>query len=138
MDSESHITLHNCIQGWSGIAEWTGVPMTALLDRVRPRPEARYAVFQSFNEGGEGGEYFDSHTIEDLRHAQSQLALDMNGQPLSTVHGAPVRLRVENQLGFKQVKWIRSIRFVATLDEVGQGEGGYNEFHEYFGYRAEI
>jgi DMSO/TMAO reductase YedYZ molybdopterin-dependent catalytic subunit len=62
----------------------------------------------------------------------------MNGQPLPVVHGAPLRLRVENQLGFKQVKWIRSIEFVESYQTVGAGEGGYNEDHEFFGYKAEI
>lgn len=134
----SQITLHHCIQGWSGIAEWTGPPMAELIRLVRPKPEARVVVFHSFGEGLEGGHYYDSHPIENLMHPQSILALEMNGKPLPTLHGAPLRLRVENQLGFKMVKWIRSIEFVDSHKAFGQGEGGYNEDHEYFGELANI
>lgn len=136
--TRQQITMHNCIQGWSGIAEWGGLPLRRLVELVRPLPEARYLVFRSFGEGGEGGQYYDSHTMADACHSDSLLAYEMNYAPLSEVHGAPLRLRVENQLGFKQVKWIRSVEFVARLREAGGGEGGYNEDHEFYGYRAEI
>jgi DMSO/TMAO reductase YedYZ molybdopterin-dependent catalytic subunit len=66
------------------------------------------------------------------------LAYEMNGQPLTPLHGAPLRLRVENQLGFKMVKWIESIQFVADIREVGQGEGGFAEDYEHFGRLANI
>lgn len=135
---ETHITLHHCIQGWSGIAAWTGIALTKVMEQVQPGPEARFAVFTSFGEGGEGGPYFDVHTIEDLKHPQSILAYEMNYEPLPIVYGAPLRLRVENQLGFKQVKWIKTITFVASYRGVSQGEGGYNEDQEFFGCRAEI
>ena len=135
---ESHITMHNCIQGWSGIAEWTGLPFAKLIELVRPKPEARWVMFYAFGEGGEGGQYYDSHSLHDLRHPQSQLAYEMNGEPLPVPHGAPLRLRVENQLGFKQVKWIKEIEFVRHFSERGAGEGGYNEDHEFYGYRDEI
>jgi DMSO/TMAO reductase YedYZ molybdopterin-dependent catalytic subunit/thiosulfate reductase cytochrome b subunit len=134
----SHTTLHNCVQGWSGIAQWAGLPLAVLIDRVRPRAEARYVVFNSYGEGGEGGAYYDVHALEDLAHPQSLLAYEMNGAPLTVLHGAPLRLRVENQLGYKQVKWIRSIEFVASYRRVSQGEGGYNEDHEFYGCKAEI
>ena len=71
-------------------------------------------MFYSYGEGGEGGQYYDAHSIEDLHHNQSLLAYEMNGEPLPVLHGAPLRLRVENQLGFKQVKWIREIELSAT------------------------
>ncbi len=135
---ESHITMHNCIQGWSGIGEWTGLPFAKLIELVRPSPDARWVMFYSFGEGGEGGQYYDSHSIRDLRHPQSQLAYEMNGQPLPVLHGAPLRLRVENQLGFKQVKWIKEIEFVRDFSERYGGQGGYNEDHEFYGYRDEI
>jgi DMSO/TMAO reductase YedYZ molybdopterin-dependent catalytic subunit len=138
LGEKSQVTLHHCIQGWSGVAAWRGTPVSALLDRVRPSPEARKAVFHSFGEGLEGGSYYDSHTIDDLRHAQSILAYEMNGEPLSALHGAPLRLRVESQLGFKMVKWISAIEFVQSDKDFGEGEGGYNEDHEYFGERAPI
>ena len=138
MERTSQITLHHCIQGWSGIAEWTGVPMNKIIELVQPKPEATAAVFYSFGEGPEGGQFYDSHRIANLRHSQSQLAYDMNGAPLGELHGAPLRLRVENQLGFKMVKWIESIEFVADLKAVYMGEGGYKEDHEYFGELANI
>jgi sulfoxide reductase catalytic subunit YedY len=135
---ESHITMHNCIQGWSAIGEWAGVPFNRLIDLVRPHPDAAWVMFYSFGEGGEGGRYYDSHSLHDLRHPQSQLAYEMNGQPLPVLHGAPLRLRVENQLGFKQVKWIQEIEFVRHFRERYGGQGGYNEDHEFYGYRDEI
>jgi DMSO/TMAO reductase YedYZ molybdopterin-dependent catalytic subunit/thiosulfate reductase cytochrome b subunit len=138
MPKEEHTTLHHCIQGWSGIARWGGLPLSALLAHVRPHPEARFAVFRSYGEGLEGGEYYDVHALADLAHPQSLLAYEMNGEPLPLVHGAPLRLRVENQLGYKQIKWIRSIEFVASYSSLGQGEGGYNEDHEFYGFKAEI
>jgi sulfoxide reductase catalytic subunit YedY len=138
MGKKTQITLHHCIQGWSGIAEWGGLPVAELIKLVRPQPEARVAVFYSFGEGLEGGQYYDSHTLENLMHPQTLLAYEMNGAPLPTLHGSPLRLRVENQLGFKMVKWIKAIEFVASHSTFGKGEGGYNEDHEYFGELANI
>ncbi|APW59923.1 molybdopterin-dependent oxidoreductase [Paludisphaera borealis] len=138
MGVKSQVTLHHCIQGWSGVAAWRGTPMSKLIDLVRPTSDARMAVFHSFGEGLEGGLYYDSHAIENLRHPQSILAYEMNDEPLSALHGAPLRLRVENQLGFKMVKWIRAIEFVESHKDFGEGEGGYNEDHEYFGEQANI
>ncbi|HMB06636.1 MAG TPA: molybdopterin-dependent oxidoreductase, partial [Isosphaeraceae bacterium] len=138
MGKKTQITLHHCIQGWSGIAEWGGLPMAELIKLVRPKPEARVAVFYSFGEGLEGGRYYDSHSLENLLHPQTLLAYEMNGEPLGEQHGPPLRLRVENQLGFKMVKWIRAIEFVASHKSFGEGEGGYNEDHEYFGELASI
>jgi sulfoxide reductase catalytic subunit YedY len=138
MARREQITMHNCIQGWSAIGKWSGLPFAALIDLVKPRPEAKWVMFYSYGEGGEGGQYYDSHSIKDLRHPQSLLAYEMNGEPLPVLHGAPLRLRVENQLGFKQVKWIKEIEFVRHFSERGGGNGGYNEDHEFYGYRDEI
>ncbi len=76
--------------------------------------------------------------LHDLRHPQSLLAYEMNREPLSIQHGSPLRLRVENQLGFKQVKWIKEIEFARDFRQIGAGMGGYNEDHEFYGYRDEI
>ena len=139
MPKQEQVTLHHCIQGWSGIAEWGGLPFSALIDLVRPKPEAEWVMFYSFAAGGEGGDrYYDSHSIHDLRHAQSLLAYEMNSERLPILHGRPLRLRVENQLGFKHVKWISEIEFVHHFRERHAGQGGYNEDHEFFGYRTEI
>jgi methionine sulfoxide reductase catalytic subunit len=138
MSSKAQITLHHCIQGWSGIAEWRGLPMAELVALVRPTSAATAAVFYSFGEGGEGGQFYDSLSMENARHPQTLLAYEMNSAPLIELHGAPLRLRVENQLGFKMVKWIRAIEFVESVKSINEGEGGYNEDHEYFGELASI
>jgi sulfoxide reductase catalytic subunit YedY len=127
-----HITMHHCIQGWSGIAQWGGIPMAALVAHVRPKPEARVAVFYSFGEALYGGTYYDTQRLDNLLKPESLLAWRMNGAALPPVYGAPLRLRVENQLGYKMVKWIERIEFVASEKAVGLGEGGKNEDDEYF------
>jgi sulfoxide reductase catalytic subunit YedY len=132
------ITQHFCIQGWSGVAKWGGVPMSAVLDLVRPDPKARWVVFYSFAEGADGGLYYDAQDIEQMRSDLVMLASDMNGEPLNFAHGAPLRLRNELQLGFKMVKWLQGIEFVERFEDVGSGLGGYNNDHEFFGYRQPI
>ncbi len=134
----TQITLHHCIQGWSGIAEWGGLPLATLMKLVRPEPNAKAVVFYSFSEGVAGGQYYDSLSIDNALNPQTVLAYEMNYQPLIDLHGAPLRLRVENQLGFKMVKWIKAIEFVADVQSIDQGEGGYAEDHEYFGELANI
>lgn len=132
LGSAEHITLHHCIQGWSGVAQWDGVPMKALVDLVRPKPEARVVAFYSFGESLYGDMYYDTQRIEDVLKPQCLLASRMNGQRLTEVYGAPLRLRVENQLGYKMVKWIERIEFVESEKQIGKGEGGSNEDDEYF------
>ncbi|WP_409429283.1 molybdopterin-dependent oxidoreductase [Mycobacterium sp. SMC-11] len=140
MDRHEQITQHYCIQGWSGIAKWGGVRMLDILRIVKPLPSARWVVFTSMADGSEpgGGRYYDCHKIDHMRHPKALLAYEMNGEPLTETHGAPLRLRNEVELGFKQVKWIESIEFVETFAHIGKGQGGYNEDHEYFGYRMPI
>ena len=135
---QSQITLHHCIQGWSGIAQWGGVPMVELMKLVRPTADAKAVIFYSFGEGLGGGQYYDSHTMENVGHQQTLLAYEMNFKPLGDVYGAPLRLRVENQLGFKMVKWITAIEFVQTFRHVRQGEGGYASDTEFFDSMADI
>lgn len=144
MNRKSQITLHHCIQGWSGIAEWGGLPVADLVKLVRPKPSVRAIVFYSFgegvalNEGVASGQYYDSLSVENALNHQTLLTYEMNYQPLSELHGAPLRLRVENQLGFKMVKWIQAIEFVEDVKSINLGEGGYAEDHEYFGELASI
>ena len=138
MPQQEQITTHFCIQGWTGVAKWCGVPMRDVLDLVRPSAEARYAVFYSLADGADGGRYYDVHRMVNMRHALTLLALDMNGAPISVLHGAPVRLRCENELGFKMVKWVAAIEFVHDFADLGEGHGGYNEDHEFYGYRMPI
>lgn len=132
------ITQHFCIQGWSGIAKWSGVPMSVICDMVQPAHNANWVVFYSFADGPEGGRYYDCHPIGNMRHEQTMLAYEMNGEPLNESHGAPVRLRDEVELGFKQVKWIAAIEFVESFEHLGAGQGGYNEDQEFYGYRMPI
>ena len=144
LGQKTQITLHHCIQGWSGIAEWGGLPLAELMKCVRPGPHVKAVVFYSFSEGVDfetgaaGGQYYDSLSIENALNPQTLLAYEMNYQPLNRLHGAPLRLRVENQLGFKMVKWIQAIEFVEDIHSINKGEGGYAEDHEYFGELASI
>jgi sulfoxide reductase catalytic subunit YedY len=132
------ITQHFCIQGWSGVAKWGGVSMSTILNLVKPDPEAKWVIFYSLGDGADRGTYYDAHPIEHMGHHLTMLAYDMNDHPLSFGHGAPLRLRNEIELGFKQVKWIQGIEFVAHYSEVAGGYGGYNQDHEFFGYRQSI
>jgi sulfoxide reductase catalytic subunit YedY len=138
LGEKTQITLHHCIQGWSGIAEWGGVPLAELVKLVQPKPGVRAVVFYSFGEGAGGGQFYDSLSMADAMHSQTILAYEMNFEPLNDLHGGPLRLRVENQLGFKMVKWIQSVEFVESVKAVYKGEGGYNEDNEYFGELANI
>ncbi|MFZ0033312.1 MAG: molybdopterin-dependent oxidoreductase, partial [Candidatus Cybelea sp.] len=129
---DEHVSLHHCIQGWSGIAQWGGISMVRLIGLVKPSTNARVVEFISYGEGTFGGAYYDTQQLVDVVKPECLLAYDMNDGPLPLVHGAPIRLRVENQLGFKMVKWIREIRFVETEKTIGKGHGGANEDQEYF------
>jgi len=127
-----HITMQHCIQGWSGIAKWRGVPMKRVVELVRPKPEARVVAFFSFGGALYGGSYYDTQSLENVLKPECVLASGMNGQALSRVYGAPLRLRVENQLGYKMVKWIERIEFIESEKVLGEGEGGINEDDEYY------
>ncbi len=129
---EQNITMHHCIQGWSGVAEWGGVPIKEIVNLVRPYASATTVVFYSFGEGIYGGTYYDTNTLDNCLKPSSILAWEMNYEPLTEIYGAPLRLRVENQLGYKMVKWIERIEFVETHTGIGKGYGGKNEDDEYF------
>jgi DMSO/TMAO reductase YedYZ molybdopterin-dependent catalytic subunit/thiosulfate reductase cytochrome b subunit len=132
MGKAEHITMHHCIQGWSGVAQWGGVPMKALVDLVKPKPSAKTVAFFSFGEGLYGGVYYNTQSLDNVLKAECLLAYEMNGAPLGKEYGAPLRLRVENQLGYKMVKWIERIEFIESEKQIGKGEGGTNEDDEYF------
>ena len=138
LGKREQITLHHCIQGWSGVAQWGGVTLRQLIDLVKPLPDAKVVVFRSFGEGHYGGEYYDTLTLENAAHPETMLAWEMNDHPLTDLHGAPLRLRAENQLGYKMVKWIKSVEFVHSEKEVGKGYGGKNEDDEYYPVVANI
>jgi sulfoxide reductase catalytic subunit YedY len=132
LGEDEHITMHHCIQGWSGIAQWNGVPIKKLIDLVKPQPAATAVAFFSFGEALYGGMYYDTQTLENVLKPECLLASAMNGAPLTAEYGAPLRLRVENQLGYKMVKWIERIEFIESEKVMGKGEGGANEDDEYF------
>lgn len=132
LTKEETITMHHCIQGWSGIAQWGGLPLKTLIELVKPHKNVTTVVFYSFGEGLFGGRYYDTHTLDNCLKPASILAWEMNYQSLPLQYGAPLRLRIENQLGYKMVKWIERIEFVETHKTVGKGFGGKNEDDEYF------
>ena len=132
LGQDETITMHHCIQGWSGIAQWRGVSMRKLIELVRPRASAKVIAFYSFGGSLYGDLYYDTQDIDNMLKAGCLLAFEMNGAPLSVIYGAPLRLRVENQLGYKMVKWIERIEFVESEKLLGKGEGGSNEDDEYF------
>ncbi|MBS1949799.1 MAG: molybdopterin-dependent oxidoreductase [Bacteroidetes bacterium] len=132
MGKSESITMHHCIQGWSGIAAWGGLPLKEIIKLVNPHPSVTTVAFYSFGEGLYGGKYYDTHTLDNCLKPGSILAWEMNDKPLPQLYGAPLRLRIENQLGYKQVKWIDRIEFVETHKTIGKGYGGKNEDDEYF------
>lgn len=126
MPARTQITRHDCVEGWSAIGKWTGLPLKLALNAAGVMPAARYVVFHCADDF-DGDPYYESIDLIDAYHPQSILAWGMNDQLLSVGHGAPLRLRVERQLGYKQAKYVMRIELVASLDQVGGGKGGYWE-----------
>jgi DMSO/TMAO reductase YedYZ molybdopterin-dependent catalytic subunit len=119
----TQITRHDCVEGWSAIGKWHGPRLGALLDAAGLRPEARYIVFHCADSYGTRP-YYESIDLIDAFHPQTILAWAMNNRPLDVGHGAPVRLRVERQLGYKHAKYVMRVEAVASLDRVYGGQGG--------------
>jgi DMSO/TMAO reductase YedYZ molybdopterin-dependent catalytic subunit len=137
LPARTQITRHDCVEGWSAIGGWTGVPLSIVLRRVGLKPEARYIIFHcADNLGGSGdaGLYYESIDLFDAFHPQTLLAYAMNGQTLAVEHGAPLRLRVERQLGYKQAKYIMRLEVTDRLDRIGAGRGGFWEDRGYEWY----
>jgi methionine sulfoxide reductase catalytic subunit len=137
LKKEIQITEHSCIQGWTAIGEWAGVPMSYIISRCKPHSKARYVVFYSY-QYTDKEQFYEAIQIELAKHPQTILAYEMNGEPLSVPYGSPLRLRVETQLGFKMVKWIQSIEFVSDYKNIGRGQGGHREDHMYYDIGAGI
>jgi DMSO/TMAO reductase YedYZ molybdopterin-dependent catalytic subunit len=117
MPSSSHITMHTCEEGWSFIAEWTGVELSHVLRLAGIRDQARYVVFYPFDQ------WWDSLDMADALHPQTLLSYQMNGDMLPADHGAPLRLRVARQLGYKSIKYLSRITVVESLASIGKGLG---------------
>ncbi len=126
MPARTQITRHDCVEGWSAIGEWTGVPLSAVLDKAKLTDRARYAVFHCADDFN-GTNYYESIDLDAAFHPQTILAYGMNGQALPIGHGAPLRLRVERQLGYKQAKFVMRVEAVESLDKIGGGRGGFWE-----------
>ena len=126
MPARRQITRHDCVEGWSAIGEWQGPLLGTILKAAGVRQSARFIVFRCADAIG-GRPYYESIDLIDAFHPQTILALAMNGRPLDVAHGAPVRLRVERQLGYKQAKYILGLDAVASLAGVGAGKGGFWE-----------
>ena len=136
MPSRIQITLHSCDQGWSAIGKWTGVPLSLLLQAAELTPDARYIVFHCMDqlERGPNGFYYESIDLFDALHPQTILAYGMNGKALPVQHGAPLRLRVERQLGYKQAKYVQRIEITDRFSHIAGGRGGYWEDRGYEWY----
>ncbi len=137
MHKQVQITEHHCIQGWTAVAEWGGVPLKDILTLCKPLPAAHHLVFHSYQYTN-NMEFYEVIDMELANHPQTILAYEMNEQPLLMQYGAPLRLRLETQLGFKMVKWIRSIEFVSDYKNIEMGQGGHREDHMYYDMTAEI
>lgn len=139
----TQITKHDCVEGWTAIGMWTGVQLGLILKAAALKPNARYAVFHCADnltgepaKGGEQspGQYYESLALVDAIHPQTLIAYDMNGRPLDIGHGAPLRLRVERQLGYKHAKYVERIQVVSDLRKISGGHGGYWEDRGYDWY----
>jgi DMSO/TMAO reductase YedYZ molybdopterin-dependent catalytic subunit len=132
MPSRTQITRHDCVEGWSCIAQWTGAVLGDVLDRVRPSADARYVVFHcADNIYGGPVKYYESLDLVEARHPQTLLAYGLNGQPLPVANGAPLRLRAERQLGYKMAKYVMRLELVDSFAAIQGGNGGYWEDRGY-------
>lgn len=134
MPSRTQITRHDCVEGWSAIGKWKGATLATLLQSAQLKPEARYLVFHCADSLAPGERYYESIDLIDAFHPQSILAYEMNDSPLAIPHGAPIRLRVERQLGYKQAKYVMRIEAVSSFTMIGGGRGGFWEDRGYEWY----
>ena len=143
LPARTQITRHDCVEGWSAIGQWTGPQLGLLLKAAGVAPGAKYVAFYCADnlegepaKGGEQspGQYYESVALVDAFHPQTIIAHSMNGKPLDIGHGAPLRLRVERQLGYKQAKYLQRIEVRDTLAGLNGGHGGYWEDRGYEWY----
>jgi DMSO/TMAO reductase YedYZ molybdopterin-dependent catalytic subunit len=134
MRQTTQITRHDCVEGWSAIAQWTGVALRDVIALARPRKGAGYVIFHTFDRDANGVPYYESLDLSQALHPQTLLALQQNGAPITPDRGAPVRLKIPTQLGYKSAKWVRHIHFVPSLAHLFGGKGGYWEDQGYQWY----
>ncbi|MDQ6638342.1 MAG: molybdopterin-binding protein [Pseudomonadota bacterium] len=141
MPARTQITRHDCVEGWSCIGKWKGVQLAPILDQVQPKPEAKFVVFRCYDSmdgpalDGRDSRYYESIDLDDAHHVQTILAYELNDKALPVSNGAPLRCRVERQLGYKQAKYIRAIELVESFAQIRAGKGGYweDEGYEWYG-----
>ena len=131
MPARTQITRHDCVEGWSCIAKWTGTPLGPLLDMAGVKSTARYCVYHCFDniQRTLSGDilYYTSSDLIDAYHPQTILSYGLNDEVLPVSNGAPIRLRIERALGYKQPKYLHTIELVDDLAPFGKGKGGYWE-----------
>jgi DMSO/TMAO reductase YedYZ molybdopterin-dependent catalytic subunit len=133
LPARTQITPHDCVEGWSCIGEWTGAKMSAVMALAGLKPQARHIVLYCADTLG-GAKYYETLDVEDVDHPQTILAYEMNGAPLTVAHGAPLRLRAERYLGYKQAKYVMRLSAVDRYDNIAGGQGGYWEDQGYDRY----
>lgn len=126
LPQRKQITRHDCVEGWSAIGEWTGPQLSQLLDMAGVQEGANYAVFRCADDLN-GADYYESCDMDDAMHPQTIVAHLLNGEPLPVINGAPLRMRLERQLGYKHPKYLTGIELVASLENIEGGKGGYWE-----------
>ena len=136
LPSRTQITRHDCVEGWSAIGKWQGAKLSAVLDAVEPSERARYVVFHCADPMEQDGTspYYESIDMDDAYHVQTLLAYALNDAPLPVKNGAPIRLRVERQLGYKHAKYVMRLELVDSFAGIGEGKGGYWEDQGYQWY----
>jgi DMSO/TMAO reductase YedYZ molybdopterin-dependent catalytic subunit len=133
LPSRTQITRHDCVEGWSAIGKWKGAKLAAVLDAAKLKPEARFVVFYCADPMASDGTdlYYESIDLDDALHPQTILAYELNDAPLPVKNGAPLRLRVERQLGYKHAKYVMRIELVDSFAKIAGGQGGYWEDQGY-------
>ena len=126
MPQRTQITRHDCVEGWSAIGQWTGPQLSHVLELAKLKPEAKFIVFRCADNLN-GQDYYESIDLVDAFHPQTIIAYALNGEPLPVKNGAPLRMRIERQLGYKHAKYVTGIEAVASLDGIAGGKGGYWE-----------
>lgn len=144
-EPETQRVMHNCVQGWTSIGQWSGLHLSRLLEEVKPLPQARYICFLTMQDNSRDepssdglGQFYEIIDMELAYKPQTILAYEMNGKPLPIKHGAPLRLRIETQVGFKMAKWINQIEFVDDHRGIGMGLGGWREDNIHYDKDVEI
>lgn len=132
LPQRTQITRHDCVEGWSAIGEWTGPQLSALLDAAKVRKEANFILFRCADTLY-GNAYYESVDMVEAYHPQTIIAHSLNGEPLPEKNGAPLRARIERQLGYKQPKYLTGIEAIASFADIGKGKGGFWE--DYAGYQ---